>query len=595
MDPLSATASVIAVLELSSKVVKYIKSTAGATKERKSLRDELRACEHILQQLKDEADDSDEGAAWLETIKALESPGAPLGRLWVALCRVKVKLLPQDGTKKILADLKWPFDVQEIKKILVTIEREKSLLQLALTNNSRKLIREIEKTSGENKKQLMELIRVIESCSRGSEGHFSGLKDNLGLIQHSQACLRDGLDGLQRRQDNRGFIKERLTILDWLTPIDYAAQQNDFISRRQAGTGQWLLDSVEFKAWMQTQKETLFCPGIPGAGKTILTSIVIDELTNRFRNDETVGVAYVYCNFRRKHEQKAVDLVASLLKQLTQGRTSFPECVKSLYDKHRERRTRPSLDEISRTLQSVTVMYSRVFVITDALDECQTFDGCRLRFLEEIFVLQEKCEANIFATSRFIPEITKSFKKSTSVEVQAARGDMQRYLDGHMFRLPGFVGRSQTLQDEIKTNIVRSVQGMFLLAQLHLESLIGKISPKAVRMALTKLPTGSKAYDRAYKDVMERIEGQAIDQQELAKQVLSWITCAKRPIRTLELQEALAVEVGESELDEDNLPDIEDMISEDLRRTGSDYDGGSLTHYLTTPRGTGFTTASSLH
>ena len=60
---------------------------------------------------------------------------------------------------------------------------------------------------------------------------------------------------------------------------------------------------------------------------------------------------------------------------------------------------------------------------------------------------------------------------------------------------------------------------------------------------------------------MDRIEGQIADQEELAKQVLSWITCAKRPLTTSELRHALAVEVGKPELDEDNLPDIEDMVS----------------------------------
>jgi hypothetical protein len=60
---------------------------------------------------------------------------------------------------------------------------------------------------------------------------------------------------------------------------------------------------------------------------------------------------------------------------------------------------------------------------------------------------------------------------------------------------------------------------------------------------------------------MERIEGQIADSQELAKQVLSWIACAKRPLTTSELRHALAVEIGESELDEDNLPEVEDMVS----------------------------------
>lgn len=55
MDGLSAAASVIAVLWLSSEVVKYINAAAGATKERRRLREAVRACGSVLQQLKDEA------------------------------------------------------------------------------------------------------------------------------------------------------------------------------------------------------------------------------------------------------------------------------------------------------------------------------------------------------------------------------------------------------------------------------------------------------------------------------------------------------------------------------------------------------------
>ena len=72
---------------------------------------------------------------------------------------------------------------------------------------------------------------------------------------------------------------------------------------------------------------------------------------------------------------------------------------------------------------------------------------------------------------------------------------------------------------------------------------------------------GSGAYDKAYSDAMERIQGQLEEQKELAIQVLSWITCAKRPLSTSELQHALAVEIGESELDAEHLPDLEDMVS----------------------------------
>lgn len=100
----------------------------------------------------------------------------------------------------------------------------------------------------------------------------------------------------------------------------------------------------------------------------------------------------------------------------------------------------------------------------------------------------------------------------------------------------------------------------FLLAKLHLDSLKSKWTPKAIRTALETLPTGSEVYNETYDAAMDRIKGQT-GSRELAIQVLSWITCARRRLTTLELQHALAVEIGKSDLDEDNLPEIEDLVS----------------------------------
>ena len=82
---------------------------------------------------------------------------------------------------------------------------------------------------------------------------------------------------------------------------------------------------------------------------------------------------------------------------------------------------------------------------------------------------------------------------------------------------------------------------------------------------------------------MERISGQVEDQEELAKQVLSWITCAKRPLATTELQHALGVEVGESKLDELNFSEIEDIVSVCAGLVTIDEEGGiiRLVHYTT--------------
>ncbi|KAF7507240.1 hypothetical protein GJ744_010798 [Endocarpon pusillum] len=550
VDPLSTTASIIAVLQLSSEVVKYISGVSGAIKERKRLRDEIRGCESVLEHLQDDVDGSEEAKTWSETIKALEGPDAPLGRLQDALGIVKAKLEPKNGLEKALTSLIWPFKEKEVDKIIATIEREKALLHVALTNNCRKLIQEIKKSSEDSNRLLAELHNAIANSSDENEKQFAHLNDGLTYIQHSQARLNRGEDD-----------RERQTILDWLTSVDYASQQSNLISRRQAGTGQWLLGSAEFQGWLRTENQTLFCPGIPGAGKTMLTAIVVDDLITRFSNDPTVGIAYIFFNFRWKDEQKADVLLASLLKQLARRQSSLPGSVQALYNKHRAEKTRPSLDEILGALHNMCTKYSRIFIIVDALDECQISYDCRTRFLSEIFRLQANCRLNLFATSRLIPEIRDMFEGKSTLEIRASEEDIRRYLDGHMFQLPPFVLRNPELQEEINTEIVRSTDGMFLLAQLHLESLVGRKSPTALRKVLKSLPTGPGAYDRAYDATMERIEGQVGDQEMLAKQVLSWITCAKRPMTTLELQHALAVESDDSELDEDNLPEVEDMVS----------------------------------
>ena len=187
-------------------------------------------------------------------------------------------------------------------------------------------------------------------------------------------------------------------------------------------------------------------------------SIIVEELTTRFRDNKSIRIAYLYCNFRQKDEQKAQDLLASLLKQLSEEQSSLPGSVKSLYDKHKEKRTRPSLDEISRTLQSVAGIYSRVIIIVDAFDECQVSDSGRMTFLKEIFSLQAKTRANLFTTSRFIPDITEKFKGSITLEIRAHDEDVWQYLNSQISQS----GQKllETHREEIKTEITKAVDGM---------------------------------------------------------------------------------------------------------------------------------------
>ncbi|KAF4497149.1 hypothetical protein FAGAP_6672 [Fusarium agapanthi] len=397
----------------------------------------------------------------------------------------------------------------------------------------------------------------------------------LNQIHETVLQSETNIGEVKRKMDR----KEDVEILDWITPINYGPQQSDNFSQRQEGAGEWLLSCIEFQDWVDTGK-TLFYPGVPGAGKTIITSIVINELTTRFGDDNTVGIAYIYGNYRQHDEQKLDHLLKSLLKQLIQGQSSMPANVKSLYNKHNINGTQPSVDEVSMTIQSVSGLFTQVYIIVGAFDELQAIDGCRNRFLAQIFKLQAQCAAKFFTTSRFIPEIIDMLEGSTTIEIRAHNEDVLSFLDSKLSQSGQLL---QTNREMIKTEITKAVDGMFLLAQLHFQCVSTKKTLKKMKDALSNLSSGPKAYDIAYKKAMERISGQDQDSKELATHVLSWITCARRVLKTSELQHAWAVEENAVALDKENLPQIDDMISVCSGLVTIDTESGTirLVHYTT--------------
>jgi len=100
----------------------------------------------------------------------------------------------------------------------------------------------------------------------------------------------------------------------------------------------------------------------------------------------------------------------------------------------------------------------------------------------------------------------------------------------------------------------------FLLARLHVDSFLNQTSPKKVRTKPATLQKGSEALDSAYKDALDRIDGQLPGHCDLARRALSWVTYAQKLLTTNELCHALAIEPGESALDCDNMDDLEEII-----------------------------------
>lgn len=100
----------------------------------------------------------------------------------------------------------------------------------------------------------------------------------------------------------------------------------------------------------------------------------------------------------------------------------------------------------------------------------------------------------------------------------------------------------------------------FLLARLYLNLLLDEKNEKRVRTLGARLQSGSGAYDSVYDETMKRIEQQGPFSRDLAKRILGWVTFSARPLTAVELQTAIAVEIGEPLFDETNITDFEEMI-----------------------------------
>lgn len=259
------------------------------------------------------------------------------------------------------------------------------------------------------------------------------------------------------------------TVFRWLSPEDYGPQQSGFLRKQQPGTCQWLLNSQEYHDWLGTFRQILFCHGIPGAGKTIMTSVVIDDLCKRYHKDAKFGIAYLYCTFRQQDIQNPDGLFSCLLRQLGQTQSFLPVEIQDLYQHHQPRGTRPSLNEIVRVLHSLLATYSKTYILVDALDELP--HHCRSMVLSQIFNLQKDANLSIFATSRPTVDMSKDFGVYTSLislEIRATEEDISTYLYGRMSELSFFARERPELQGVIKEAIVEAADGMYVLHQLNL-------------------------------------------------------------------------------------------------------------------------------
>ena len=174
-------------------------------------------------------------------------------------------------------------------------------------------------------------------------------------------------------------------------------------------------------------------------------SAVIEYVKRKFRNDENVAVAWIYCEYNSKNEQNPSNFIGSLLKQLIQKRSAVPDHVGELYYTATEDDTEPDYDDLIGALKLMLGGYSSAFIVVDALDECDYNEIiCALR---PLFL-----HANWMVTSRPKSEIKNQFTEAISLEVRARGDDVARYLKDRLAqptRLRILTEGDDSLEDEI--------------------------------------------------------------------------------------------------------------------------------------------------
>ncbi|RPB19252.1 hypothetical protein L211DRAFT_768575, partial [Terfezia boudieri ATCC MYA-4762] len=108
-------------------------------------------------------------------------------------------------------------------------------------------------------------------------------------------------------------------LLEMLSPLDPPEWHQDLQAKRYKDSVLWLHEYERFHVWQDTSIHTgntsnriLQCYGMPGAGKTIVSSMVIDHLLSHYGKQR---VAYIYCNYRDKTNQNLLNIMGSILKQ----------------------------------------------------------------------------------------------------------------------------------------------------------------------------------------------------------------------------------------------------------------------------------------
>ncbi|KAH6905419.1 ankyrin repeat-containing domain protein [Coprinopsis sp. MPI-PUGE-AT-0042] len=318
---------------------------------------------------------------------------------------------------------------------------------------------------------------------------------------------------------------------------NFRAIQIATLSRATPGTGLWIVDYDNFRLWLDPDGwiRIMWGDGIPGAGKTVAASIVINAL-EAHASQSTLPVCVCYIYFRYSDHTKATtrSFLEVLVKQTLERHPGCLPLFNETYTRHIREKTRPSEGELLGLLRRFTGAMVTFYVL-DALDEAPP--EVQLEIIERLTSLNAK----LFITSRPLRNVEAAFPNVHRFVIVAQASDVALHIDKEISRsgdLRAILERGgPSLRDEIHDSIKTKCGGMFLHVSLQLAALRKCTSVHEVEQALAAFPTGIEGM---YLQTWQRILDQAPNKVFLVKKVLLWVLHATRSLTVRMLEQAIA-------------------------------------------------------
>ncbi|KAH6894859.1 hypothetical protein BKA70DRAFT_793811 [Coprinopsis sp. MPI-PUGE-AT-0042] len=379
----------------------------------------------------------------------------------------------------------------------------------------------------------VELAGPPSECSPTASG--SALISGVESAQiHGGTFNVAGRDIVHHHTHNYGHQTASVAVLDILNSLslpNFRDIQLDTLAKATEGTCIWLTTGEIFIFWIANGK-ILWGIGIPGAGKTVLASIVIRYLEGLERTSGgIICVAYVYLRYS---EPLAIrDILGLLVKQIVERHADLIPLVETLYASHKQERTKPSQQDLLEVLGGFVQCGKTLFFVLDAFDEMRAEDRpILLRLLASL-------DAKLFITSRPLEPLQQQFPSAQIFNIAANPSDLDLHIKNFLRHSPEVMAliEGTDLEEEIAETIHRKSGGMFLHAKLQLEALRSCVSAHDVEETLQAFPSDIEVI---YATTWERILAQAPKQSNLAKLVLLWITHSHHEMTIDMLRRAVA-------------------------------------------------------